>query len=215
MKKLIAVIGVTLLAGLCSQAQAADHKMTASFLPGVSVPVGGLYACNTTIDRSVNGGVGASFATAIAVDYQLKDSLAVGLEIGRDWNHSPKQFSSNYSGNEISLLQITPYAKYSFQQIGKVTPYGVFGVGMYSFHQKAEAIDGSEYYGARTLNYLGFNIGGGATYALSKGLELGLDVRWHHVFSNVQMEDLSDGSSSLSALNNFTPSVKVQYNFSI
>jgi len=215
MKTIISVIGTVLLAGACSVAMADEHKMTASFLPGLSIPVGGLYASNANSSGSRDDGMKPSLATAIAVDYQLHESFALGLEVGHDWKHPVKEMPSGQDGDEISLWQVTPYAKYSFHTIGKFTPYGILGLGLYSFHQNARNAGTTEMYAARTLNYLGFNIGGGATYALAKDWEIGLDLRWHHVFSGIQMDDQGNNSSSFVSLNNFTPSVKVQYAFSI
>ena len=215
MKKIISILGAALLAGSCSLAMAGENRMTASFLPGVSIPMGGLYASNANASGTRNDGLKPSFATAIAVDYQVKDSLALGLEVGHDWKHPVKEMPSGQDGDDVSFWQVTPYAKYSFKPVGKFTPYGVFGLGLYSFHQTTRHSGDTVIYPARTLNYLGFNLGGGATYALAKDWELGLDLRWHHVFSGVQMDNLGDNSSSYISFNNLTPSVKVQYAFSL
>lgn len=215
MKKIVSILGAALLVSSCSFAMAGERTVTASFLPGLSIPVGGLYASNANAAGTRDDGMKPSFATAVAVDYRVQDSLALGLEVGRDWKHPVKEMPAGQSGDEISFWQFTPYAKYSFKPAGKITPYGVFGLGLYSFHQNARHNGDTVMYDARTLNYLGFNIGGGATYALAKDWEMGLDLRWHHVFSGVQMDNQSDNSSSFISFNNLTPSLKVQYAFSL
>ena len=41
MKKIVSIFGAALLVGSCSFAMAGERLMTASFLPGLSIPVGG------------------------------------------------------------------------------------------------------------------------------------------------------------------------------
>ena len=206
MKKAIAVVAL-LLAGLGAAANAADNKFTASLMPGLTIPVGGKWASNAFSDGT-NYGMTKTFATSLAVDYKFKESLALGMEIGNDWHYTNKEYGTGVSGDEARMLHFTPYVKYSFTKTGKITPYAVLGAGLYNYHQNGLALNGVETYSSRTLSYLGFNAGGGAMYDLDESWALGLDLRWHHVFAN-----LDEGAGERAAFNNITPSLKLQYSF--
>ena len=101
MKKWISVIGVVLFAGLCTGAKAAGHKMTVSLLPGVSIPVSGLYASNKSAVASFDTGMKASFATAIAVDYhEIGHSVDTGIQwLAKEFDGKLYLFTCNADKN--------------------------------------------------------------------------------------------------------------------
>lgn len=219
MKKI--ALAAAVMMGLSSSAFAEGHKFSLSLLPGVAIPMSGAWKSSGGENGSLyDDGHRASFATALAADYQAMDNVALGLEFARNWKHKIKDAPDQCSGGATSIMQITPYVRV-FKKMDKLTPYGILGVGYYRvktdelFYNALQ--DNTQPYGKGAYSYLGFNIGLGATYEIVKDLELGLDLRWHHVFSNLSVYTnvIRGESYVLSAINNFAPSLKVQYNFSI
>jgi hypothetical protein len=219
MKK-AAVVAVFIIAGLALVANAqSDTKYSVSILDGAAIPVSGLWHSNAldsdgvTIDMSAK----TSPAGAVAVDYKLNSSVAVGMEAGRSWAH-PISSMVEVSGGTIAIGQYTPYVKV-IKQIGRLTPYGILGAGLYTVGANTipeiSDIDGLGY--GHSYGYFGFNAGLGATYALGGGLEIGLDARWHHVCSNFSTLDLTNPDMPVSqiVINNITPSLRIQYDFNL
>jgi hypothetical protein len=219
MKK-TAVVAVFILAVMAVAAKAqSDTKYSVSLLDGAAIPVSGLWHSNSanidghTYDMSAK----TSAANALAVDYKLNSNIAVGMEIGRSWAHTNDLILE--SGGTVAIGQYTPYVKVS-KQMGKLTPYGILGAGLYTVSAESlpvleEYYDGLGY--GRSYGYFGFNAGLGATYALGGGFEIGIDARWHHVCSNFAAFDFTtpDFSVTQIAINNITPSLKIQYDFNL
>jgi hypothetical protein len=208
------LVAAVLLVAAAS-AKADEHKYTVSILPGVSIPAFGLWESNGTSGTNINFGYNSSFYTAIAADYRLNNYLAAGLEIGRDWKHSPKQLPPTGTGAEMSSVQVTPYVRV-FKKVDEFTPYGILGLGMYSMHENEFDAPGDGYaQAARTSTYLGFNVGGGVMYDINKDLQLGIDLRLHHVFSNMSDYNEDTGNVDNIAANTFNTSLKAQYGFDL
>lgn len=195
MKKVL--VAVLLLAGVCSANVAAESgKWEVGGGPGYSIPVGGDYA----------SGYGGSFNLNVYGAYKLQDPLSVGFEIGDDFSHKGKSdatvngVTTNLSSLTTRVLQLTPFvkaAKEATMNGKKVNYYGIFGLGMYNVNLASDTAGVDNI----SKNYLGFNLGGGATMELAPQWSAGLDLRWHHVFA------------SQSAVNNITPTLKVAYTF--
>ena len=209
MKKTLAAI--SLIALLSGAAFAEAGKITANLLPGIAIPVGGRWASDKGNDPtygSYDYGYKASFAAAISVDYQFHEMFAGGLELGYNFNHKLKADVSGFSGANERILQITPYIRAMTKKIGdKWTPYGVLGMGLYSMKMTDEKdLSTGQIHSTAAAGYFGFNLGGGLMYDAAKDIQVGLDLRWHHIFSKN-----SEGDTM--AVNNCTPSVKISYLF--
>jgi len=208
MRKIAAMfVFVALLAG---NASAEAGKITTSLMTGVAIPVSGNWASSKGTDASGAGydfGYKQSFAGAIAADYQFQEMFAAGLELGYNFNHKIKANQSDLEGGDEKILQITPYLKVTGKKMDKWTPYGILGLGLYSMKLTDEKDNSTGVTtAASSVGYLGFNLGGGMMYDLSANMQLGLDLRWHHIFSK-------SSSGERSAVNNITPSLKLSYLF--
>ncbi|MDD2772594.1 MAG: porin family protein [Elusimicrobiales bacterium] len=198
MKKVL--VAVLLLAGVCSANVAAESgKWEVGGGPGYSMPVGGDWS----------DAVGGSFNLNAFGAYKIQDPLAVGLELGYDFSHKAKDTAIyDMSDVKTKIFQVTPFVKASKDMTmsgKKVNYYGIFGAGLYSMSTSgsttpllagAQVVDETA-----SAGYFGFNLGGGATMELAPQWSVGLDLRWHHIFS------------SNAATNNITPTLKVAYMF--
>jgi len=206
MKKALAA--VSLVALMSCAAFAEVGHVTASILPGASIPVGSGWANTFGVDPiggNYNYGYDTSFALAVSADYQFSESLAAGLEIGDSFNYTSKQMPTNDSGMNVRILQFTPYIKVIGKTMDKLTPYGILGMGVYSTKMSDEVFN-NETLTYSAVNYFGFNIGGGVMYDLAKNIQLGVDVRWHRIFAK-------DIYGNNVPLNNIVPSLKLSYLF--
>jgi opacity protein-like surface antigen len=140
----------------------------------------------------------------------------VGLELGYGFGHKGKTdalwngTTTDLSDLQIKTIQITPFVKAGkdFNFNGKKCKYyGIFGAGVYTWSHSEALIAGTTYDSASAIRY-GFNLGGGATMEVAPQWNVGLDLRWHHVFG---FFDNGDGTTS--AANNITPTLKVAYTF--
>ncbi|NLO91433.1 MAG: porin family protein [Elusimicrobia bacterium] len=220
MKKL-ALLSLLLAVSSVSAYAEGNKKLNISLLTGMSMPTGGKWNDNGGTSRDL--GYRNSFSTGFQADYELSDGLALGLEIGRDWKHMPHDTgnieSSDKCGN-VDILRITPYARL-FKKFDRLTIYEMMGIGLYEvdrseLSQSVWILPIEERYSS-SKDYLGFNLGVGATYAVTSHLDLGLDLRWHHIFSNMEVFDASTGGSSFAQIpiNNIVPSFKIQYAFEV
>jgi len=199
-------------------------KFSISVLNGTAMPAGDLwhndsfYVESSGVPYNVNWGNTVSAATAVAADYEITNDIALGMQVGRDWRHGP-QTAAPATGGNITISQYTPYVKL-LNRMGKITMYSVFGAGYYTVKADDLVLDGESMssllsYGHKN-GYFGFNVGAGGTYALGGGLEVGLDVTWHHICSNFSQVDLtSDAQVSQISITNVTPSLRIQYDFNL
>ncbi|NLO91394.1 MAG: porin family protein [Elusimicrobia bacterium] len=206
MKK--AIIAVLFLAGFAGAPVCAENgKYEVGLMPGFAIPVSGNYWGNSTT------GVKSSFALAAYGDYRINDMFAAGLDIGYDFGH--KAQGDNVTNSKTKMLQITPHGKIMkdmdmFGKKGKV--YGVLGLGMYNLKFKNDDGDVQDADGNSSVTKFGFNLGGGADVEIAQNILLGLEVRWHHVFSALASTN-DDGTISKDAVNNITPALKIAYTF--
>ncbi len=185
MKKVLIALLVISACGT-SVFAAGEWKKDGSVMLGMGMPSGNV---GTNVDSGI----------AFAFDYD-------GYKINDNWSiaaslidtSSPKKTTSGVDYT-LSTWGLTPYAKYSKEMDmggNKWNVYGAVGLGYYSVTSKAEIpglISASV-----TDTKFGFNLGGGAMYPLNDKMQLGLDLRYHMVASN---------------LSYFIPAVKFAYSF--
>jgi opacity protein-like surface antigen len=211
MKKAISLAAV--ICAFCSMAFASDSKYSFSAIEGVSLPTGGEWASNS-VPLGDNLSYDGSAFTSISGDYNFNKNLAAGMELGRSYGYSPDMLLLCTNGR-VSISQFTPYAKVS-TSIGILKPYGIIGAGLYSVDmQDLNSIILPGYVvhqGFTPKDYFGFNVGGGVLYPISNSFDLGVDLRWHHICSNIsQYNPLTTGSDHI-AINNINIGVKLQFN---
>lgn len=214
MKKIVC-LSLLLTAALASGAMAEAGKYSLSLMSGVSIPVSGVWADDASITNNLTDyGRSGSFSSAIAVDRQFNDNVALGMEIGRNWAHSPKKLFNEDDG-DTHIWQFTPYAKV-FKKLDNWTPYAILGAGLYSIKvDDLKDINSDVVFKGTSNSYLGVNLGGGITYATSDSWEFGVDVRWHHIFSNTAQYSYAANNMVNIAANNITTMLKLQHNFSL
>jgi len=214
MKKIVC-LSLLLAAAFASNAAAEAGKYSLSLMSGVSIPVSGVWADDASIANDLTDyGRSGSFSSAIAVDRQFNDYLALGMEVGRNWAHSPKKLYNEDDG-DTHIWQFTPYAKV-FKKLDNWTPYGILGLGLYSIKvDDLKDINSNVVFKGTSNSYLGVNLGAGITYATSDSWEFGVDVRWHHIFSNTSQYSYADNNMVNIAANNITTMLKLQHNFSL
>ena len=214
MKK-IACLALLLAAASVSGASAEAGKYSLSLMSGVSIPVSGVWADDaSTANNLTDYGRSGSFSSAIAIDRQFGDNFALGMEIGRNWAHSPKKLYNEDDG-DTHIWQFTPYVKV-MKKFDKLTPYGVFGAGVYSITvDDLKNINGTVVDKGSSNSYPGFNLGAGLNYSLGESWDIGLDVRWHHIFSNLVQYSYADDRLVNISANNVNTMLKLQYNFSL
>ena len=212
MKNIFQLGVLFLVAGMASAVNAAECSV--SIAPGVSLPVSGVWASDASDGGYYDYGRSGSFSTAIAGDCKVNSTVALGMEIGRNWAHSP-QMLYNIDGGDTHIWQVTPYAKV-LVKTGKFTPYGIIGAGLYSVTvDDITDMSGGTLLPGFTKNYFGVNVGGGVTYEIASNWGLGFDVRLHHIFSNITTWSYADNGPVQIAANNITTLLKLQYNFSL
>ena len=183
------IIAAVLVLGVCGTSVfAGEWKKDGSVLIGYGMPGG-------DVGKLVDGGV------AVGLDYdgyKINDMFSIGA--GFIYTSAKKTASSvDYT---ISTWGLSPYAKYS-KEVDlagkKCNAYGLFGIGFYSVGQKLEYPAGLTAYNIdATDNKLGFNLGAGLLYPIADKMQLGLDLRYHIVASD---------------LSYFIPAVKFTYSF--
>jgi len=203
MKKIFIIMFFYVLTGPCSFANEVG-KMSISIMPGISVPVAGEWTNSSLLiydsygPINANYGAKTSFALTGAVDYRFHKMMTGGIELGYDFKHSTKYTNAI----KTQIFHLTPFIRID-RTFDHWTPYGVLGIGYYNV--KATVADNSSANG-----YLGFNLGTGIDYELTNELSVGLDIRWHHIFSNN-----SQFGGAQPDINNIVPSVKFTYSFDI
>ncbi len=187
MKKVIIALMVL---GVCGTSVfAGEWKKEGSVLLGMGIPSG-------DVGKNVDSGI------AFGLDYD-------GYKLNNDWSiggtflytSSPKKTVATVDYT-VSVTGLTPYAKYSKEvDLGgkKCNVYGLAGVGYYSTSVKLDyPAPFTAFSSDASDSKFGFNLGGGIAYPLNDKMQLGLDLRYHAVYSD---------------LSYFIPAVKFTYNF--
>lgn len=167
MKKLIVMCGCLLAFTSFARAEEGKKFEAGIYFPGVSAPV----------FSDWGNAAGTSLAAGGFGYYTLQEHLALGLEMAYDFGHPLKG-----TNIDTSMFRFSPLLKYGGDttMFGKpAVYYSVFGMGYY--HASA---DGS------TSNDFGFSIGEGVGVEFSPCWLAGLEVRWHHVFSDPAANNL-------------------------
>lgn len=166
MKKI--AVALMLCCGLASGVFADKDEFSASILAGYAIPIA---------DFSDN--LKGSFALAGAGDYQFHDMLAAGLELGYNFKHDGKDLPAGVSG-EAKILYITPYLKVLHKK-DKMTFYGILGAGWYNTKTEMTVATITT---DTTSDDFGINVGGGLMFDVGENMQAGVDVKWHHVFTD-------------------------------
>ena len=137
---------------------------------GAAVPLGGHWG-----DRSD----GFKPATAFLLEGARKvdDTLSYGLETSYSLDHKNRTVTDM----RIRIFSFTPFMRAAYQS-GKQTYYGIFGAGVYQWAQPRFSAGGKTY-ASDSGSSFGINMGGGAMYPLWGAFQLGLELRWHHIFA--------------------------------
>jgi len=166
MRKLMLVCCALVLASAVSAKE--NEKFEAGlFFPAVSATVFGDWG-NSAGTSMAAGGFGY---------YTFRERMALGLEMAYDFGHPLKG-----TNIDITMFRLSPLFKYGGEttMFGKpAVYYSVFGLGYY--HSSAEG---------STSNDIGFSIGEGVGVEFSPCWLAGMEVRWHHVFSDPASNNL-------------------------
>jgi hypothetical protein len=170
------------------------HRYYYALGGGAAVPFGGHWG---------DGGVGfkASAAITLSGARKVDDTLSYGLEA----SYAPCHKNQGIRDMKLRVLSLTPFLRAAYLDEGK-TFYALLGAGIYHWTQPSLAAGGAEA-ASDSGSSPGFNIGGGILYPFRGDLQLGLDLRWHHIFS-IRGDNLDTG-----AADNLVPSVLFTYGF--
>lgn len=187
MKKVI--IALLVLGAFGTSVFAGEWKKEGSVMLGMGVPSG-------DVGKEIDSGLALGFEYD---GYKINDNWSIGGAF--IYTSSPKK-SVGIIDYTISAWGLTPYAKYSKEvDMGgkKWNVYGLAGVGFYGANVKLDvAAPFSALSTDESDTKFGFNFGGGAMYPLNDKMQLGLDLRYHAIYSD---------------LSYFIPSVKFAYMF--
>lgn len=187
MKKIIAAI---LVLGVCTPVFAAGEiQKTGGVMLGYGMP-------GSDLGDIVDGGIGFGLDFD---GYKVNDMWSVGASFIYTTGSGEIASIADY---DISTMGLTPYAKYSKEvDLGgkKFTAFGLAGVGFYSVN--VETTGTGIFNGINTdesETEFGFNLGGGLMYPINDKMQVGADIRYHLVASN---------------LSYFIPAAKFTYSF--
>jgi len=161
---------------------------------GASVPFGGHWG-----DSSA--GFRISPDITFAGGKKVDDTLSYGLETSYSSGHKNKVITDM----KVRIFSLTPFLRISSQS-GAKNYFAVFGAGVYHW-TRLHYTAGGESFSSDSGSSLGVNMGGGAVYPFWGDVQVGAELRWHHIFS-VQGSQLDVG-----LVNNIVPSVFVFYGF--
>jgi hypothetical protein len=162
--------------------------------PGVSIPVG-------SAERVTKN----SFMLQGSAEYRFRPALTAGLELGytvanQAGNINGMDFTSNVNS---TIVEAAPFVRLSAGTLdGGVgwRRYLIFGMGFYP-RRTGEGTRTFSATGTQTAvpegdwrGHLGFNGGFGAVYCLSPSWGVGLDLRYHHIFTNEDIDFSNTGS---------------------
>ncbi len=186
MKKLIAAI---LVLGVCTPVFAAGEiQKNGGVMLGYAMP-------GDDVGDIIDGGIGFGLDFD---GYKINDMWSIGGTFMYTSGSGETTVLGSNIDYDVATWGLTPYAKYSKEvDLGgkKATAFGLAGVGLYGVSVEASA--GGVTADASDTEF-GFNLGGGLMFPLQDKMEIGLDVRYHIVASD---------------LTYFIPAVKFTYSF--
>ncbi|MFA6435467.1 MAG: hypothetical protein WCW52_12315 [Elusimicrobiales bacterium] len=161
---------------------------------GAAIPFGGHWG-------DTDAGFKPSPAITAAGAKKANEMLSYGLEASCLTGHK----SRSVPEMKLRIVSFTPFLRASYQGSGK-TYYGMLGAGIYSWTQPAFSAGGADH-ASDSGSSFGVNMGGGVVYPLWDGLQLGLDLRWHHIFT------MRGENFDVRSADNLVPSVFCVYGF--
>jgi len=174
MKK--AIIALLLLSVCGSAVFAGEWKKEGSVLLGMGIPGG-------DIGKEIDSGLAFAFDYD---GYKINDMWSIGGAFL--YTSSPKKTVSSVDFT-VSAWGLTPYAKYTKEvDLGgkKCNVYGLAGLGFYGASAKVDwPAPFTAYSTDESDTKFGFNIGGGIAYPLNDKMQLGLDLRYHAIDSDL------------------------------
>jgi hypothetical protein len=181
MKKLLPALLALLLAPAAGLAQQAAGDLPGlDDLPPPPRYIAGYFSASGGLAAPFGGHWGDSSAGfkpsplyTVSGSKRVDETLSYGLESSYASGYAQRKLR----GLEVRMFSLTPFVKASFPDDDTIY-YGIFGAGVYQWAQPAFAGHAS---GSGTSG--GLNLGGGVTYPFWWGTRVGLDLRWHHVFS--------------------------------
>jgi len=197
MKKVIIALMMLTVCG--TSVFAGEWKKEGSVLLGLAMPSGD---AGDTVDSGMAFGLDYD-------GYKINDMWSIGGAFS--YISSPEKTTAGIDYT-LSAWGVSPHAKYSTEvAMGskKLNVYGLAGLGLYSVTAEASALGVTV---EATDSKFGFNLGGGADVEVAQNILLGLEVRWHHVFSAQSVVN-DDGTTGKNAVNNITPALKIAYVF--
>lgn len=190
MKKVL--IALLVLGAFGTSVFAGEWKKEGSVLLGYAMPSGDV---GDLLDSGVSFGLDYD-------GYKINDMWSIGA--GFFYTSNTKENTTLGMNYDYTLASygLSPYAKYSKDvDMGgkKVNVYGLAGLGMYGVSQELEFTGANTIYNTdASESEFGFNLGGGVMYPLNDKMQLGLDLRYHIVASD---------------LSYFIPAAKFTYSF--
>jgi hypothetical protein len=203
-----AVIALAAAAVLPAGAEPLDWRF--ALQPGVSYPVG-----------SAGHVYRSAFAMSGSGEYRFRPSVSAGLELGYMSNGQQGDINGADFRSDIdqTILEASPFVRLSAGTLdGGVgwTRYFLFGAGFY----ERRTGDGTRTFsGSGTQvpvaasdwrSHLGLSAGVGAAYCLSANWSVGLDFRYHHIFTTEDIDFSGTGSDPIQVV---VASGRLQYRF--
>jgi opacity protein-like surface antigen len=161
MKKLLYVFGLITACTAFAAAQDKGTIETGVYFPALSSPIFGTWAKVTA----------PSLESGFYGDYYFQKNISIGAEFAYYFG-----YATIASDDSITGFRLCPQFKYGgdtilFGRNGHY--YSVLGMGVYH-----DSLDGNG-----DTNF-GFSLGEGLKVDMGKGWDVGLEARWHHVFSD-------------------------------
>lgn len=170
------------------------HRYYYVFGGGAAFPIGGHWGDR---DAGFKPAPAFTFAGAKKVD----DALSYGLEA----SYVPGHKNRSMPEMGVRVFSFTPFLRAAYQGEEK-TFYGILGAGIYHWTQPPFMAGGKEF-ASDSGSSFGVNMGGGVVYPFWDAVQLGLELRWHHIFT-MQGENFD-----VKLANNLVPSVFFAYGF--
>lgn len=161
---------------------------------GASVPIGGHWG-----DKGA--GFGSSPDLTVAGAKKVDDILSYGLETSYSSGHKNKAVAEI----RVSIFSLTPFLR-AVSREGDWAFFGVIGAGAYQWKRRAYSAGGESFSSASGSSF-GVNMGGGVVHPFWDAVQLGVEFRWHHIFS------VQGGQLDVGLINNIVPSAFVVFGF--
>jgi outer membrane protein with beta-barrel domain len=152
-------------------------------------------------------------------EYRFLPVLSAGLEAG----YSSYKFAGTLLGYDFTsdarqtVWQATPFIRLSsrFEAVGAIwRPYALVGAGIYTGHNGGgtASINGMQLPVVESdwITHFGFNVGAGATVDLGERFELGLELRYHDIYTR---QDINLSGSTNDVVQILVPSARLGYKF--